>query len=48
MQVHNYRIRTATTADLDEARAVMLNAVHRDFGTGCEPRRHAGIIDPER
>jgi GNAT superfamily N-acetyltransferase len=46
--VHCYRIRTATTDDLDDARAVMLDAVYRDFGTGYVPRWHADIIDPER
>ncbi|AXG80268.1 GNAT family N-acetyltransferase [Streptomyces paludis] len=42
----SYRIRTATPADLDAARAVMLDTVYRDFGTGYVPRWHADIIDP--
>ncbi|MFC8587252.1 GNAT family N-acetyltransferase [Streptomyces sp. NPDC057217] len=46
--MHDYRIRTATPDDLGEARAVMLDAVYRDFGTGYVPRWHADIIDPER
>ncbi|MEU5592933.1 GNAT family N-acetyltransferase [Streptomyces sp. NPDC020298] len=45
--MHDYRIRVATPADLDGARAVMLDAVYRDFGTGYVPGRHADIIDPE-
>ncbi|NJQ00256.1 GNAT family N-acetyltransferase [Streptomyces zingiberis] len=44
--MQNYRIRTATVADLDGARAVMLDAVYRDFGTGYVPAWHADIIDP--
>ncbi|MFB7897435.1 GNAT family N-acetyltransferase [Streptomyces xiamenensis] len=44
--MHDYRIRTATDADLDEVRAVMLDTVYRDFGTGYVPRWHADIIDP--
>jgi GNAT superfamily N-acetyltransferase len=45
--MRNYCVRTATPDDLDEARAVMLDAVYRDFGTGYVPRWHADIIDPE-
>lgn len=45
--MHDYSIREATAADLDEARVVMLDAVYRDFGTGYVPRWHADIIDPE-
>ncbi|MFJ6570485.1 GNAT family N-acetyltransferase [Streptomyces sp. NPDC091292] len=41
-----YRIRTATPDDLDGARAVMLDTVYRDFGTGYVPRWHSDIIDP--
>ncbi|WP_202970536.1 hypothetical protein [Saccharothrix sp. ALI-22-I] len=37
----------ATRDDLDGARVVMLDAVHRDFGTGYVPRRHRDIMDPE-
>ncbi|NGO67942.1 GNAT family N-acetyltransferase [Streptomyces boncukensis] len=46
--MQEYGIRTATAGDLGEARAVMLDAVYRDFGTGYVPRWHADIIDPER
>ncbi len=46
MQVLNYRIRSATPDDLDGARAVMLDTVYRDFGTGYVPRWHGDIIDP--
>ncbi|AJE38972.1 GNAT family N-acetyltransferase [Streptomyces nodosus] len=45
--MRSYCIRTATAADLDGARAVMLDTVYRDFGTGYVPRWHADIIDPE-
>ncbi|MFF4399753.1 GNAT family N-acetyltransferase [Streptomyces sp. NPDC001480] len=45
--MRDYSIRAATAADLDDARAVMLDTVYRDFGTGCVPDRHADIIDPE-
>ncbi|WP_175410073.1 GNAT family N-acetyltransferase [Streptomyces sp. TRM64462] len=41
-----YCIRAATVDDVDEARAVMLDAVYRDFGTGYVPRWHGDIIDP--
>ncbi|RDG34736.1 GNAT family N-acetyltransferase [Streptomyces corynorhini] len=41
----SYRIRTATPDHLDAARAVMLDTVYRDFGTGYVPRWHADIID---
>jgi GNAT superfamily N-acetyltransferase len=44
--MQNYRIRAATATDLDEARAVMLDTVYRDFGTGYMPHWHADIIDP--
>ncbi|WP_282697229.1 GNAT family N-acetyltransferase [Streptomyces sp. CC208A] len=43
-----YCIRPATVGDIDGARAVMLDAVYRDFETGYVPRWHADIIDPER
>ncbi|MGW5971272.1 hypothetical protein [Streptomyces sp. NPDC055186] len=39
-------IGTAGPADLDRARAVMLDTVHRDFGIGCVLRWHGDIIDP--
>ncbi|MFC9808622.1 GNAT family N-acetyltransferase [Streptomyces griseoaurantiacus] len=45
--MHGYRIRTAVPADLGGARAVMLDAVYRDFGTGYVPDWHADIVDPE-
>lgn len=41
----DYSIRTAAPADLDAARAVMLDTVYRDFGTGYVPRWHGDIID---
>ncbi|MEU8972293.1 GNAT family N-acetyltransferase [Streptomyces monashensis] len=44
--MHSVGIRTATPADLDGARSVMLDTVYRDFGTGYVPRRHADIVDP--
>ncbi len=48
MQVRttDYTIRPATPADLDAARAVMLDTVYRDFGTGYVPRWHRDVIDP--
>lgn len=46
MQVRKYCIRPATLTDLDGARAVMLDTVHRDFGTGYVPRWHGDIVDP--
>ncbi|SOE07917.1 GNAT family N-acetyltransferase [Streptomyces sp. Ag109_G2-15] len=44
--MHQFSIRTATPDDLDGARAVMLDTVYRDFGTGYVPRWHADIVDP--
>ncbi|WP_171109515.1 MULTISPECIES: GNAT family N-acetyltransferase [Streptomyces] len=44
--MRDYCIRTATPEDLDGARAVMLDTVYRDFGTGYVPRWHGDIIDP--
>ncbi len=41
----DYTIRPATPADLDAARAVMLDTVYRDFGTGYVPRWHGDVID---
>ncbi|BBC38886.1 Acetyltransferase, GNAT family [Streptomyces graminofaciens] len=41
----NYGIRVAGPGDLDSARAVMLDTVYRDFGTGYVPRWHGDIID---
>ncbi|MFF9492449.1 GNAT family N-acetyltransferase [Streptomyces flaveolus] len=43
--IDNYTIRPATPADLDAARAVMLDTVYRDFGTGYVPRWHGDVID---
>lgn len=45
-QVRIYCVRTAGPEDLDGARAVMLDTVYRDFGTGYVPRWHGDIIDP--
>ncbi|MCD9876550.1 GNAT family N-acetyltransferase [Streptomyces guryensis] len=42
----DYCIRVAGPDDLDGARAVMLDTVHRDFGTGYVPRWHGDILDP--
>ncbi|WP_405621798.1 GNAT family N-acetyltransferase [Streptomyces sp. NBC_00076] len=44
--MRNYCIRAAGPDDLDGARAVMLDTVYRDFGTGYVPRWHRDIIDP--
>lgn len=46
VQVHDYSIRAASPDDLDGARALMLDTVYHDFGTGYVPRWHADIIDP--
>ncbi len=46
VQVLDYCIRAAGPDDLDGARAVMLDTVHRDFGTGYVPRWHGDILDP--
>lgn len=45
VRTSDYTLRTATPADLDAARAVMLDTVYRDFGTGYVPRWHADVID---
>ncbi|MBV9023486.1 MAG: GNAT family N-acetyltransferase [Streptomycetaceae bacterium] len=45
--MHAYGIRRAGPDDLGGARAVMLDAVYRDFGTGYVPRWHGDIIDPQ-
>ncbi|MGI5459490.1 GNAT family N-acetyltransferase [Streptomyces sp. CA-249302] len=42
----DYCIRAAGPDDLDGARAVMLDTVHREFGTGYVPRWHGDIVDP--
>ncbi|MEU1176856.1 GNAT family N-acetyltransferase [Streptomyces sp. NPDC005820] len=44
--MREYCIRPAGRDDLDGARAVMLDTVYRDFGTGYVPRWHGDIIDP--
>ncbi|MFI5874422.1 GNAT family N-acetyltransferase [Streptomyces sp. NPDC051445] len=44
--MHDYCIRPAGPEDLDGARAVMLDTVYREFGTGYVPRWHRDIIDP--
>ncbi|MEU1515971.1 GNAT family N-acetyltransferase [Streptomyces sp. NPDC005811] len=44
--MRDYCIRPAGPDDLDGARAVMLDTVYRDFGTGYVPRWHGDIIDP--
>ncbi|MEU9435114.1 GNAT family N-acetyltransferase [Streptomyces sp. NPDC048252] len=44
--MREYCIRPAGPEDLDGARAVMLDTVYRDFGTGYVPRWHGDIIDP--
>lgn len=46
-QMPKYCIRAATADDLDEARAVMLDTIYRDFGLGFVPRWHGDIIDLE-
>ncbi|MFF6782921.1 GNAT family N-acetyltransferase [Streptomyces sp. NPDC012510] len=43
--MHGYDIRVAGPGDLDGARAVMLDTVYRDFGSGYVPRWHGDIID---
>ncbi|GHF24966.1 GNAT family N-acetyltransferase [Streptomyces fumanus] len=45
MRHSDYSIRPAGPDDLDAARAVMLDTVYRDFGTGYVPRWHRDIID---
>ncbi|MEV1083403.1 GNAT family N-acetyltransferase [Streptomyces sp. NPDC050211] len=44
--MRDHSIRAAGPDDLDGARAVMLDTVYRDFGSGYVPRWHADIIDP--
>ncbi|MGQ4365904.1 GNAT family N-acetyltransferase [Streptomyces sp. SAS_272] len=44
--MREYCIRPAGPDDLDGARAVMLDTVYRDFGSGYVPRWHRDIIDP--
>ncbi|TQE27985.1 GNAT family N-acetyltransferase [Streptomyces ipomoeae] len=43
--MQDYSIRVAGPDDLDSARAVMLDTVYRDFGTGYVPRWHGDIVD---
>ncbi|MFE7649050.1 GNAT family N-acetyltransferase [Streptomyces phaeoluteigriseus] len=44
--MHDYCVRAAGPDDLDGARAVMLDTVYHDFGTGYVPRWHGDIVDP--
>ncbi|MFI8191466.1 GNAT family N-acetyltransferase [Streptomyces sp. NPDC085946] len=44
--MHDYSIRPADPTHIDAARAVMLDTVYRDFGTGYVPRWHGDIVDP--
>ncbi|MFE7859250.1 GNAT family N-acetyltransferase [Streptomyces sp. NPDC057403] len=44
--MRDYCIRAAGPDDLGGARAVMLDTVYRDFGTGYVPRWHGDIVDP--
>ncbi|MQS09434.1 GNAT family N-acetyltransferase, partial [Streptomyces sp. IF17] len=44
--MHGYRIQRAGEHHLDGARAVMLDTIYRDFGTGYVPRWHGDVIDP--
>ncbi|USQ84407.1 GNAT family N-acetyltransferase [Streptomyces phaeoluteigriseus] len=44
--MHGYCVRAAGPDDLDGARAVMLDTVYHDFGTGYVPRWHGDIVDP--
>ncbi|MEU9332572.1 GNAT family N-acetyltransferase [Streptomyces sp. NPDC048290] len=44
--MRKFSIRTAEPQDVDGARAVMLDTVYRDFGSGYVPRWHADIVDP--
>ncbi|GAA2596836.1 GNAT family N-acetyltransferase [Streptomyces lienomycini] len=46
VRTNDYTLRPATLADVDAARAVMLDTVYRDFGTGYVPRWHGDVIDP--
>ncbi|RFU85527.1 GNAT family N-acetyltransferase [Streptomyces triticagri] len=45
--MRTYSIRTATADDLGPARAIMLDTVYHDFGTGYVPRWHGDIVDLE-
>ncbi|RII11211.1 Acetyltransferase (GNAT) family protein [Streptomyces sp. YIM 130001] len=45
--MRNYSIRTATADDAGPARAIMLDTVYHDFGTGYVPRWHGDIVDLE-
>ncbi|MHC3468949.1 GNAT family N-acetyltransferase [Streptomyces sp. 7R007] len=44
--MRDYCIRAAGPDDLGGARAVMLDTLYRDFGTGYVPRWHGDVIDP--
>lgn len=43
--MRDYDLREATAEDLGEARAVMLDVLYRDFGTGYVPHWHEDVID---
>lgn len=43
----SYPLRTATSADVDAARSVMLDTVYGDLKSGYVPRWHRDIIDLE-
>ncbi|MDT9695495.1 GNAT family N-acetyltransferase [Streptomyces sp. P17] len=44
--MRDYNIRAAGPDDVGGARAVMLDTVYRDFGSGYVPRWHGDIVDP--
>ncbi|MCE7080470.1 GNAT family N-acetyltransferase [Streptomyces sp. ST2-7A] len=44
--MQGYRVQRAGEDHLDDARAVMLDTIYRDFGTGYVPRWHGDVIDP--
>ncbi|MER6673208.1 GNAT family N-acetyltransferase [Streptomyces sp. NPDC000983] len=44
--MQRYDIRVAGPDDIGGARAVMLDTVYRDFGSGYVPRWHQDIVDP--
>ncbi|MFJ1968410.1 GNAT family N-acetyltransferase [Streptomyces sp. NPDC087903] len=44
--MRDYCIRAARADDLGSARAVMLDTLYRDLGTGYVPHWHGDIVDP--
>ncbi|WAZ25233.1 GNAT family N-acetyltransferase [Streptomyces cinnabarinus] len=44
--MHDYDIRAAGPENVGGVRAVMLDTVYRDFGSGYVPRWHEDIVDP--